>query len=84
MLKNPDLHLTVKPPEKRRLSGFAVFYEEGRASQGCCETKRVDLDECSTYLMYSLLFAFVTLISDPPGLRSFIVTYKHMKITEDR
>ena len=33
--------------------------------------------------MYSLLFAFVTLISDPPGLRSFIVTYKHMEITED-
>ena len=30
-----------------------------------------------TYLMYSLLFVLVTLISDPPGLRSFTVTYKH-------
>ena len=27
--------------------------------------------------MYSLLFALVTLMSDPPGLRSFTVTYKY-------
>ena len=31
---------------------------------------------CHTYLIYSRLFAFVTLTSDPPGLRSFTVTYK--------
>ena len=31
---------------------------------------------CHTYLIYSLLFAFVTLTSDPPGLRSFTVTYE--------
>ena len=29
-----------------------------------------------TYLIYSRLFAFVTLTSDPPGLRSFTVTYE--------
>ena len=31
---------------------------------------------CHTYLIYSRLFAFVTLTSDPPGLRSFTVTYE--------
>ena len=34
---------------------------------------------CHTYLIYSRLFAFVTLTSDPPGLRSFTVTYESYK-----